>query len=91
VGRASLGSTLVPRSVEIGRLAGRSWFNRMKIPGKGQFRVKGGRVTFDPARRFTGTVSVKVRISQRDGQLATSTITVVGARPSGLGAVVAGR
>jgi hypothetical protein len=73
--RPASGSTLKPGSVAIAQAGTGKWGNRVVVPGKGTWILKGTQVQFVPAPGFTGQTTIRYRIQDRNGRWAYSTLT----------------
>ncbi|MBU6245715.1 MAG: tandem-95 repeat protein [Actinomycetales bacterium] len=69
------GSNLKPGSVAIAQYGTGRWRNRLVVPGKGTWILKGTQVQFVPAAGFTGQTTIRYRIQDRNGKWAFSTLT----------------
>jgi uncharacterized repeat protein (TIGR01451 family) len=71
-------ATFDPASVQLFDPGTGTWGDTATIPGEGTYTVgPDGTVTFDPHPDFTGTSTVIYRVTDTDGNDASSTITVV--------------
>jgi len=75
--KPAAGSNLRPGSVAIAQTGSGKWGNRLEVPGKGTWILKGTQVQFVPAPGFTGQTTIRYRIQDRNGKWAYSTLTAV--------------
>ncbi len=70
----AVGSELRPGSVSIAQW-GSQWGDRVVVPRKGMWLLKGAQVQFVPEKGFTGQSTIRYRIQDRNGKWAYSTLT----------------
>ncbi|RZT19486.1 CshA-type fibril repeat protein [Kribbella sp. VKM Ac-2569] len=67
------GAQLDPASLQV---YGGTWGQKAVVPGQGVFRVKAGKIMFDPEPAYRGVVSVAYRVSDTTGNKASASVTV---------------
>lgn len=70
-------SSITSGSVRIAQHGTSKWGDRVNVPGKGVWILKGKKVTFTPAPGFLGRSTIRYRVIDGDGKAAFSTFTAI--------------